>query len=266
MNLKEKKFLIMFLAFSLLIFLGYKNAQAQEQQVAELTSQDCIKCHPKVVHQVEEKGAKHKTEVSCVDCHEGHPPMVAKEEIIPKCDMCHSGEPHFELKNCAGCHTNPHTPLDIKFEGKIKKACLTCHKEEQQQLKTYPSAHTKLACNDCHSVHREIPSCLRCHQSHTAEMKNKDCLSCHPAHKPLVITYGTEVPNSYCGACHDDIVDVLDKNQTKHHDLTCVYCHRSKHGIRPACETCHGSPHPKEMVAKFPQCIMCHTDAHDLTK
>ena len=43
MNLEEKKFLIVFLVFSLLIFLGYKNAQAQEQQVAELTSQDCIK-------------------------------------------------------------------------------------------------------------------------------------------------------------------------------------------------------------------------------
>lgn len=255
-----------FLVFICCLFFLFENKNLGGEEVAELTVQDCIKCHPKVVGEVEKEGKRHKTEVTCQDCHQGHPPMQAKETIIPKCEECHSGTPHFELANCGGCHSNPHTPLEMKFEGKIVEACLTCHGDQGVELKEHPSAHTELGCNDCHTVHKEIPPCLRCHSPHIAEMKNEDCLACHPVHKPLVVTYGDQVPNIYCAACHDDIAAILEKNQTKHHDLTCVYCHRAKHAVIPACETCHGSPHPPEMVAKFPQCIMCHIGAHNLTK
>ena len=254
-------FLVLICAFFL---FEHKNLKGQE--TAQLTVQDCIKCHPKVVGEVEKNGGKHKTEVSCLDCHEGHPPMQAKEAVIPKCDMCHSGKPHFELENCLGCHTNPHMPLNIKFQGEIVEACLTCHTKEEQQLKAHPSAHTDLACNTCHTKHREIPSCLRCHTAHSPEMKNKDCLACHPPHKPLVISYANDTPNSYCAACHGEIASILAKNKTKHHKLACAYCHRTNHGVVPACETCHGSPHPQQMVKKFPKCIMCHVDAHNLQK
>lgn len=257
---------VLLLVVSFIFFIPIAFSAEEKPKTPELTNEDCIKCHPKIVMQVEEKGGKHKTEVGCLDCHEGHPPMVAKEEIIPSCDMCHSGEPHFQLKNCMGCHTNPHTPLAIKFKGKIVSACLTCHSKEGKELKEHPSAHTKLACNQCHTHHREIPPCFRCHSAHTAEMKNQDCLACHPPHKPLVITYGTNIPNSYCAACHDDIADILNKNHTKHHELACVYCHRGKHAVVPACETCHGAPHPQTMLAKFPQCVDCHKDAHNLVK
>jgi len=267
MNCGLRKFYVCFSLIISIIFSVYITyAETTTEPSAELTDQDCIKCHPQIVKQVDENGAKHKTEIGCLDCHEGHPPMVAKEEIIPACDMCHSGEPHFELENCASCHTNPHQPLNIKFEGKIVEACLTCHAAQGKELKEHPSSHTDLGCNECHTRHREIPPCLRCHSPHTAEMKNEDCLTCHPPHKPLVIGYGPDIPNNYCAACHDDVADMLDKNKTKHHDLTCVYCHRAKHAVIPACETCHGTPHPQTMLANFPECNMCHKGAHDLIK
>jgi hypothetical protein len=32
----------------------------------------------------------------------------------------------------------------------------------------------------------------------------------------------------------------------------------------PACQSCHGVPHPAAMMAKFTKCGECHNIAHDL--
>jgi len=252
---------LMIIVFSIIFVMGKTVVRA-----AELSNQDCIKCHPKIVEQVKDKGGKHKTEVGCLDCHQAHPPMQPKEEAIPKCSMCHSGKSHYELANCLGCHQNPHQPLEIVFKGKLVAECLTCHTSEEKQLKAHPSAHTDLGCNDCHSKHRLIPACSKCHEPHSSEMKNEACLTCHPPHQPLVITYKDDTPNAWCAPCHGEFVEVLEKNKTKHHALACAYCHRNKHGVRPECETCHGTPHPSQMLANFPKCVMCHKDAHDLVR
>ena len=244
------------------VFLGGTPGWAGEK----LTNSDCIKCHPAVVKKNMENGAKHRTEVACKDCHRGHPPMVPKEKIIPKCSQCHQGKPHYKLQNCLGCHTDPHTPLNITFAGDITKPCLTCHAAQGKELQAHPSAHTKLACTECHDVHKKIPNCLDCHDAHVEGQKMKDCLACHPAHSPLVITYGPDVPNVYCGACHGEVAKQLQANKTKHHQLACVYCHKNQHGIVPQCTTCHGTPHSKEILSKFPKCTTCHVGAHNLVK
>ncbi len=250
----------------LTIFLGGISWAKSNVEEAQLSNKDCIKCHPKIVMQVQKHGSKHKTAVGCLDCHEVHPPMYPKEEAIPKCSKCHTGKSHYELPNCLGCHQNPHEPLNIVFKGKLVKECLTCHTKEEQQLKAHPSAHTNLGCNDCHDKHGFIPQCSKCHEPHSKEMTNKDCLMCHPPHQPLVITYKKDTPNSFCAPCHGELVSTLANNKTKHHNLACVYCHRNTHGIIPKCETCHGSPHPASMLAKYPKCINCHNDAHALVK
>jgi len=230
--------------------------------VPVLTNAQCVICHPQQVQTIGERGAKHKTEVGCLDCHQEHPPKGA--EAIPECSMCHSGEAHYELEQCSSCHTDVHAPLDMKLEGELTAACLTCHEQQGLEVQRHPSAHTDVACNECHAVHKQIPSCMDCHEKHTPDMDFQACVSCHPVHMPLVITYGQQTPNQWCGACHGEAYDLLLKTTTKHHDVTCVACHKDKHKYTPACTVCHADPHPKPMLEKFPQCGQCHGIAHDL--
>ena len=99
---------IVFIACGLLLSLG--NSQRAEAAFgggsdAKLGNDDCVKCHTTIVQQVQEAGNKHKSEVSCMECHDGkHPPGTEKGTLIPACSSCHEGEPHFELANCVSCH------------------------------------------------------------------------------------------------------------------------------------------------------------------
>lgn len=233
---------------------------------AQLSTADCVKCHAAVQGTVDSKGSKHKTAVSCMDCHKGHPPMVSKDKIIPACSMCHTGKKHYEISGCNTCHSDPHAPLDMKLAANLTDPCLSCHDQQGQELKEHPSLHSKFFCTTCHKAHKEIPPCLACHRAHSAEMENKDCATCHPAHQPLTITYGADMPSKNCAACHSNISNTLTGSGTKHSALACVYCHKEKHKMVPACETCHGTPHPSGMLAHFPKCNMCHISAHSLGK
>ncbi len=266
-------FFLVFLGFFTSVFLlnssGQKEIFAQEQAVKaadKLTNADCVKCHASVVATVDSKGAKHKTAVSCLSCHTGHPPMVGKEQIIPACSMCHTGKPHYEIGNCNTCHSDPHAPLQMQLAANLTTPCLSCHEQQGKELVEHPTLHSKLFCTTCHKAHREIPDCLKCHQPHSSEMINKDCLTCHPAHQPLTITYGPDMPSKNCAVCHKTIYDTLTTTATKHSKLACVFCHKDKHRFVPACESCHGTPHPASMLAQFPKCNMCHISAHSLGK
>lgn len=264
-------FAIVFFVSFLLIsaYSGQKEGFAQEEAAkpsTELSSADCIKCHSSVVTTVDSKGAKHKTAVNCMDCHRGHPPMVAKEEIIPACSDCHSGKPHYEIEGCNTCHSDPHAPLEMELASNITGPCLSCHPGQGQELKQHPTLHSKLACTACHRAHKQVPPCMSCHRPHSEQMENPDCLTCHPAHQPLTITYGPDMPSAHCAACHQGVSDRLIGGNTKHSALSCAFCHKEKHKMIPACEVCHGSPHPPAMTAKFKDCNACHIDAHSLGK
>ncbi len=257
-------FLISFLISSL---SGQKEGLAQEQAskpVSQLTNADCVKCHSGETKTVESAGGKHKTAVTCMQCHKGHRPMVSKEEAIPACSDCHAGKPHYEIGNCNTCHSDPHAPLEMKLAANITDPCLSCHANEGKEVKENPSLHTQLACTVCHSQHKQIPECMRCHKPHAADMSNADCLACHPPHKPLVIAYGEDMASKNCAACHGVIFETLTKGTTKHATFNCVFCHKEKHKMVPSCESCHGAPHSSEMMAKFKECKMCHGSAHKL--
>ena len=116
--MKKRSIRILFclcLALSVLL-AGAAFAAAQDAKTPAakpaLGSDDCIKCHAKPPADITAAGGKHK-KVSCQDCHVGHPPSVPAKSIIPKCSNCHQGKSHFELKDCLGCHSNPHTPKNI---------------------------------------------------------------------------------------------------------------------------------------------------------
>lgn len=262
----SKIYLLLGLAIFILLITLSIHGFLSAQKPVELTDADCIKCHQKEVSFINTSGGKHKN-VGCLSCHMGHFPNIPKEQMIPKCNMCHSGKEHYNLENCLTCHQNPHTPLNISFEGKeFKKECASCHSNPLKEMNNYPSKHANLSCNFCHSKHKEKPECLSCHQGHLPEQTAKDCLSCHRPHKPLKVTYEMETPNKFCTACHQKVGLNLNQTQTKHKNLACAFCHRQEHKSKPACITCHGSPHPKEMLAKFKGCLDCHNDPHLLIK
>lgn len=231
---------------------------------AALSNADCVKCHPKQPSMINEKGAKHKTAVGCLDCHVEHPP--AGTNAIPKCSMCHSGKPHYALPECASCHKDTHAPLDMKMGEKTTPVCLTCHPQQGNEMKAGPSKHAQLDCSRCHPVHRQFLNCLKCHEPHTKGMTYETCKVCHAPHHPLDIKYPMETPNETCGACHSDAVDNLKANITKHQKLACAYCHRDKHKVVPPCEACHGKPHAQAIHKKYATCGTCHSTAHTLVK
>lgn len=258
-------FVVAGLALAASLCLGLGSQVQAAQATPQLTTDDCVKCHAQAPADIAANGAGHK-KITCFDCHDGHPPKVPAKDIIPKCSQCHSGKKHYELTGCLGCHKNPHTPLNIVLSGNITDACLSCHTQQMAQLKEFPSKHSKLYCSTCHNVHGKIPACTQCHKPHFAEQTKDDCKKCHKAHQPKNVTYGKDIPNKDCGACHKKALELLSASQTKHKSLACVYCHQDKHKMVPACQTCHGTPHPAAMMSRFPKCGECHNIAHDLNR
>jgi len=252
---------IIILASILVLGLAELPVAQGSVQSAPLTVADCAKCHAGPSAAIAADGGGHKT-ITCLDCHPGHRPE--SKNNIPSCGQCHTGKPHFDLKGCLGCHRNPHTPLKVSFGYNVTDPCLTCHTAQIKQLRENPSKHAKLNCSSCHNLHRVVPLCVQCHKPHAATMTQADCRKCHQAHMPSVVTYGNDIPNKECAPCHQKAVSLLGASTSKHKSLTCVTCHAGKHKAVPACQSCHGVPHPAAMVAKFPTCGECHAIAHDL--
>lgn len=247
--------------FGILLMWGAVCFAQGEPAAPALSNDDCVKCHAGPPADIAAAGMGHKS-VSCQDCHAGHPPKV--KHPIPLCSQCHQGKPHFELKGCLGCHTNPHTPLKITLKGEITDPCLTCHDKQIKQLRENKSKHTALSCTTCHGgVHRQKPDCLKCHKPHAADMSKSDCATCHKAHMPKAVTYG-DVPSKLCAACHKQAFELLSASKAKHKDFNCSFCHQAKHKMVPKCQDCHGKKHPAGIMAKFPKCYDCHKIAHDL--
>lgn len=232
-----------------------EEAGAETRPILEAT--DCLKCHLQAPRDIDEAGKAHQTAVSCLDCHDGHPPVAW--DIIPACSQCHSGNAHFELEQCLSCHDNPHRPLEISIGQDVTDACLTCHDTQGEQLQQHQSFHSSLSCSSCHErKHGVVPECMQCHQAHSEEMVQADCGKCHQAHKPLVVTYSSDLPSATCGSCHGAPMETLSNTVARHGKLNCALCHENEHGAIPSCNQCH-QPHSESMDESA--CSQCH-DAH----
>jgi len=254
---------LVFVAIAVASSTAFSAASDQKAAKPVLSSDDCIKCHANPPADIAAAGGKHKM-VMCTACHAGHPPSVPAKSIIPKCSNCHTGKPHFELKDCLQCHTNPHTPKNIKIGPNLTEPCLTCHTKQIQQLKETRTKHSALYCSTCHSTkHPNVPECIRCHKPHTPDMTAADCKKCHQAHAPKPVTY-EDVPAKFCAGCHKQAYDLLTASKAKHKDFACSFCHQAKHKMIPKCQDCHGEKHPAGIMAKFKKCGDCHNIAHDL--
>ena len=240
-------------------------ATADRPHDAPAAAEPCLVCHTqdKSPHVADWNQSYHaRAGVRCQDCHAGHPPTVKK--IIPECSQCHQDKPHYKLKDCLGCHKNPHTPKVITFAKTVTDPCLTCHAPQIVQLRENKSKHTALACAFCHDTHGKKPLCTSCHKSHSADIVAADCQKCHKPHMPKAVSYAAETPSKQCAACHKKAFDLLAASKAKHSKLPCTTCHVAKHKMVPKCQDCHGTPHPAGMMAKFSGCKECHYIAHDL--
>lgn len=290
------------------MFINQGTAMAQEEQeenvynvdIQPLSIEECARCHNSHFKRIRDNGDKH-TKVTCTDCHElfhTYNPLKGNyADIMPKCSSCHgSTEQPFTLpapkyhtdgeilKNCLGCHTDPHQPIATLPEASNLESmqlaklpegskaipsnnCRKCHGDIAALLTDKLSKHTDEDCSSCHSDnHGRIPDCSECHESHSpaVALNNPACMSCHPVHTPLVIAYPQDQDNTVCAGCHGDVYDELQANPTKHTPLSCAKCHPA-HAELMACSECHSaSPHNPSIHQKFPECGSCHNIAHDL--
>ena len=231
-----------------------------------LTVEQCGQCHPSVFHNIKEAGGKHTFD--CQKCHKEfhvyNPKKANYDAIMPKCDTCHN-QPHgAKVTDCATCHTNPHSPGKVAMNATLISACSQCHPGPQEQLNKFTSKHTRVACNSCHTSHGLIPSCFNCHKPHVAGQELATCATCHPVHRPLQITYPADSPAATCGACHTGVFSKWQKTASKHAQVNCALCHHTKHKYVPQCSECHGTPHTPAIHSRYPKCLSCHLDAHDL--
>jgi hypothetical protein len=238
------------------------------QDIAPLTPVECARCHSSVYNQIKTEGGKHQ--LDCVKCHIKYhaynPNKQNWNEIMPKCQTCHGLYHGEKVTACMDCHSEPHAPKkQITTGAELAKMCNDCHGKVAQELQQNPSKHTLVQCSMCHhDKHGYIPSCMECHKPHTSDMTIKDCLACHPAHSPINIVYGDDVRNEVCGGCHSQPFDKIKTTASRHGQVTCVKCHHNKHKYVPQCQECHGQPHGEVVLKKFPNCLQCHIDVHDL--
>jgi len=276
--MQRKKYRALFIAVPLALLWvlpthAQKKEQAAQVEVTQdlysaepqpLTPVECGQCHPAIYQQIKHDGRRHRFE--CVECHQQlhayNPIRKNWAEIMPQCSSCHD-LPHGKVFTaCLDCHSNPHTPLTIPSDN-LADSCGTCHTVPMAELTQFPSQHTEQGCATCHTSHGLIPSCMECHDSHIPDQSLASCKACHPVHKPLEVVYGKDASTATCGSCHDSVFGEWSNTPSKHGGVSCALCH-DKHGLIPDCQKCHEAPHDAKMLKKFPVCLDCHINVHDL--
>ncbi len=272
----RKRLGIVYLAVAMLMLaisapvLADDSVDIYQQDVPEMTTLECAKCHLQIFEDLRDSGGLHQQQ--CRDCHDKFhtfTPGVAWEDRVPSCTGCHDLPHGEEMPTCLECHQNPHAPLNsLIVAEKLADKCDRCHQPQVDELAQTASAHSEQSCFDCHqgARHGERPQCTICHdEPHADYVDNSSCVSCHPPHAPTLISFDNKVPNAVCGGCHVDQLETLKNAEVKHKALACVICHAKEHGQIAKCQSCHGSgPHNPALVKNFSNCMECHGNPHNL--
>lgn len=232
----------------------------------QLTPSNCGVCHSAVYHAVKDNGERHR--FACHKCHnvsDSHnPDKVTGKALKPRCASCHDRPHGQKVIVCAECHVTPHNPKKLSAKAPIVKFCFECHGTVRDKLAAFKSKHSNITCVTCHTSHGFKPSCLSCHKPHKQGQALSTCLACHPAHMPRQVQYGKDVPSDICGSCHAKVYAVWEKGFSKHKTISCATCHKNRHRTIPECTDCHGKPHNPVHHTRFPRCLTCHIDVHDI--
>jgi len=231
-----------------------------------LSPTQCAQCHTSVFGSLKANGGKHRFD--CQQCHKAihsyNPKKGGYDELMPKCASCHTEIHGPANKDCGSCHANPHTPRKVAMTPRLTNTCATCHPGPKAQLVKFPSKHSLLTCDRCHTSHGFKPSCSACHKPHYQGQGYDTCTKCHAVHQPKQVTYTVTEPAATCGSCHTKIYTKWKATPSRHSKVNCAVCHKDKHGYIPQCTECHKAPHPKSILDRFPKCLGCHLDVHDL--
>ncbi|NPA40609.1 MAG: cytochrome C [Thermodesulfobacteria bacterium] len=248
-----------------------QKTNAYNEKIKPLTTADCARCHKYEFNTLKEHGGKHR--LKCTFCHTKfhvyNPTKHNWAEIMPKCTQCHPLVHGKQFADCEKCHTNPHAPIaEMKVSPWFAKQCAKCHPTEYEETIKYPSKHTKIGCTACHhTVHGYIPKCAECHKGkphYSCVPTDKGCERCHNPHEPLNIPpFPKNTPNKVCAACHPVEYKKIETTKSKHHLVACVQCH-PRHKYIPKCTECHPHPHSEALLKKYPNCLQCHIDVHNL--
>lgn len=238
---------------------------------AALTPVECGQCHTAAYLSLRDNGGRHRFE--CQQCHQKFhdylPLQKNWDQLMPKCADCHAGPSHDSevFNDCAACHLDPHEIVrPVRVTEKVSRSCAICHAPIVEQLQMHPSAHSKMPCLNCHSQepHGFSPSCGNCHKPHYQGQPFASCAKeCHPVHAPQEIIYQRDVAARTCGSCHGKVYATWQRTPSRHARVNCAVCH-SSHGFIPDCRSCHAQPHSAKLLQKFPNCLLCHQNAHDL--
>ena len=233
---------------------------------APLSTTQCAQCHTSVFGSLKNNGGRHRFD--CQQCHNAihsyNPKKGNWDELMPKCSSCHTEVHGPANKDCSSCHANPHAPRMVAMTPRLTNTCASCHAAPKNDLVKFPSKHSLVSCDKCHTSHGFKPSCSACHKPHYQGQEFSTCAKCHPVHKPKQVTYGSAEPAATCGACHTKVYAKWKATPSRHAKVNCAACHRDKHGYIPQCTECHKAPHPQSILEKFPKCLSCHLDVHDL--
>ena len=157
--------------------------------------------------------------------------------------------------------------LDIE----ANRECNECHEDAAASMAAVGGPHREFECTSCHTEHPPdvegvvVPACLECHDSHSEVMTAASCVQCHAGHDVTRVVHTVAMPDSYCGACHDDVVDTLRASRSLHMGVKCVLCHQQQHAAQPkACGFCHRGTHPQHVMQSPDRCRDCHGTAHDI--
>ena len=233
-----------------------------------LTVSQCGQCHGGHFGNLKNSGGKHR--FACQECHQtfhAYNPtkgVAAYQALMPKCASCHDLPHGKAVTDCASCHNDPHAIKKMAMSARLTGACGQCHPGPKSELTANLSKHSKVACDSCHTSHGFKPNCNMCHQPHYPEQAFDSCRTCHSVHKPKLVTYGSDTLNVACAPCHGTIADQLKKSPAKHSAVSCATCHQDRHKAIPKCTECHDAPHPKAFLDRFPTCLTCHLNPHDL--
>ncbi len=247
-----------------------EDASVYQQQIPEMTTLECAKCHVGVFTTLRDHGGLHQQ--PCRDCHEifhTFTPGVPWSERVPACSQCHDN-PHGEAQSdCLACHKNGHAPVfSLIPAAEMGDRCSACHQPETAAIALEGNAHGGQECIDCHQGerHGETPNCSECHEeTHTPYVDNRGCIACHPPHEPNAISYGTDIDDNLCAGCHTEEFQTLQTADKKHKLLACVVCHPGQHGRVTGCVDCHANgPHNPTLLKNFSGCRDCHGNPHSL--
>ncbi|MEW6221226.1 MAG: hypothetical protein AB1634_17060, partial [Thermodesulfobacteriota bacterium] len=236
--------------------------------------QACVQCHTSSRQPVIDTIAAGilGTQVSCDNCHSGHPNPAADHNnlgTVAACSSCHAS-PDFtaiaaqHLGQCGVCHASTKAAVTatiavgVGATGTLQD-CLDCHSGDAGSAVVH--ATTFAGIEPAHNNVQADASCAGCHATTGVErlaQHRNDCAVCHGSTNTVVqaaIAAGATTAQN-CAACHKTGGAVLHGTN----NASAAAAHDS-FAASGNCSTCHAQATAEARLALHQACVQCHTSS-----